>query len=44
MKSGRVLEKSRMKVVDTVERFIREQKGASGEVCYAIRKGEFFSN
>ncbi len=35
-KSGRVLEKSSMKITDTVERFIRENKTPEGEVCYCI--------
>lgn len=35
-KSGRVLEKSPMRVTDTVERFIRAKTAPVGEVCYCI--------
>ena len=38
VKSGRVLEKSRMHVTDTVERFVREKTLPEGEVCYCIEK------
>lgn len=37
-KSGRVLEKSVMRVVDTVERFVREGKRPVGEVCYRVER------
>lgn len=36
IKSGRVLENSSMRVADTVERFVRENKTPEGEVCYCI--------
>lgn len=36
IKSGRVLEKSKMHITDTVERFIRENVLPHGEVCYCI--------
>lgn len=39
--SGRVLEKSNMKVVDSVERFRRKNKKPNGEKCYAITKKEW---
>lgn len=41
IKSGKVLEKSVMRVTDTVERFVRENKLPHGEVCYCIRKDEY---
>jgi ribosomal-protein-alanine N-acetyltransferase len=40
-KSGRVLEKSSMKIVDNVERFKRDNLSPHGEVCYAITKDNF---
>lgn len=40
-KSGRTLEKSRMYITDTVERFIREKTMPDGEVCYCIEKDEY---
>ena len=40
-KSGRVLEKSVMNKTDTVQRFVREGKAPSGEVCYCIEKHEY---
>ena len=40
-KSGRVLEKSVMNKTDTVQRFVREEKAPSGEVCYFIEKHEY---
>ncbi|MCH5194771.1 MAG: GNAT family N-acetyltransferase [Oscillospiraceae bacterium] len=40
IKSGRVLEKSRMHITDTVERFVRDNTLPEGEVCYCINKGE----
>lgn len=41
-KSGRVLEKSKMHITDTVERFIREHKLPIGEVCYCIERDKYF--
>lgn len=41
IKSGRVLEKSRMKIVDSVERFKRNNQSPHGEVCYAIHKDHY---
>lgn len=43
VRSGRVLEKSRMHKTDTVERFKRENKSPDGEVCYCIECGEYFA-
>ena len=43
MKSGRVLEKSRMRVVANVERFKRNQQSPLGEICYAITKDDYCS-
>lgn len=37
-KSGRVLEKSKMHLTDTVERFRRAAAAPEGEVCYCIEK------
>ena len=37
-KSGRVLEKSSMRVTDTIQRFIMENKKPEGEICYCICK------
>ncbi|MBR5514013.1 MAG: GNAT family N-acetyltransferase [Ruminococcus sp.] len=37
-KSGRVLEKSAMKITDNVERFRRENELPHGEVCYCIER------
>lgn len=36
LKSGRVLQKSRMRVTDTVLRFVRAGEEPHGEVCYCI--------
>ena len=44
VRSGRVLEKSRMHRTETVERFRQENKTPEGEVCYCIECGEYFSN
>lgn len=41
IKSGRVLEKSDMKIVDNVERFIRNDQLPQGEICYAIIKDNY---
>lgn len=41
IKSGKVLRKSILHMTDTVERFIRENKSPSGEVCYCITKEEY---
>ena len=38
IRSGRVLEKSVMRITDTVERFRRENTQPHGEVCYCITK------
>ena len=38
IKSGRVLEKSDMEIVDNIERFKRNNQLPVGEVCYAIIK------
>lgn len=40
-KSGRVLEKSSMRVADTVERFVRQGLLPTGEVCYRITREEW---
>ncbi|MDO5558901.1 MAG: GNAT family N-acetyltransferase [Oscillospiraceae bacterium] len=40
-KSGRVLEKSKMHITSTVERFIRENIIPQGEVCYCITKDTY---
>ncbi len=37
-KSGRVLEKSKMHITDTVERFKRQNILPHGEICYCIKK------
>ena len=37
-KSGRVLEKSRMHITQTVQRFVREGILPEGEICYCIEK------
>lgn len=42
LKSRRVLEKSKMHITDTVERFIRERKLPVGEVCYCIERDKYF--
>ncbi|PWL73167.1 MAG: N-acetyltransferase [Clostridiales bacterium] len=41
IKSGRVLEKSRMERSETVERFRRAGQSPSGEVCYAITRANY---
>lgn len=41
IKSGRVLEKSSMRIVDNVERFKRNNLSPHSEVCYAITKDNF---
>ena len=43
IRSGRVLEKSVMKVTDTVERFRRENTLPHGEVCYCIHRDAVLS-
>ena len=43
-KSGRVLEKSAMRVTDTVERFIRENISPHNEVCYCITRDMYMSD
>ena len=44
VKSGRVLEKSRMHITDTVQRFVRENKEPVGEVCYCITRDEYLDS
>lgn len=41
IKSGRVLEKSPMHIIDNVERFIRENEQPVGEVCYCIVSDDY---
>lgn len=41
MKSGKVLQKSDMRICDNVERFRREGKEPHGEVCFCIEKARW---
>ena len=41
IKSGRVLQKSAMKMTDNVERFAREKINPHGEICYCIYREEY---
>ena len=43
-RSGRVLEKSQMRITDTVERFLRQRISPDGEVFYCINRAEFLSH
>lgn len=43
IKSGRVLEKSKMHTIDTVQRFVHEGVSPEGEVCYCIEKDVYMN-